>query len=157
MLLKIKNICGLIKRCLKLGWHSSKKYTITRIACQLILPISTILMSFYTKNVMNVFASNNPDEEKVRAFLGLIICFLLINLLNIITNHITTYVSKLHNDIIEKDMQVIIMEKTINVDLEYFDNPKYYDQLHIAIRDSQSLIYVIWNIIDFFAEIVSVV
>jgi len=43
---------------------------------------------------------------------------------------------------------MLVMDKALCADIEFFDNPAYYNKMTAAARDSYSVVNVLWNVLE---------
>ena len=55
------------------------------------------------------------------------------------------YAQSMHEDMIQGELAAYLMEKAIGMDLEYFDDPDYYDKLTACTRDAYAIENLLWN------------
>lgn len=151
----IKSFFQIIKFCTSLAWNTSKFYTLCRLLMKFVIPLSGIALSFLAKNITDILAGEKQIEQK--SLFLLIVLSLILNIMIALANQLTTYSTKMHNDMLEKDINLMIMDKSLKADMEMFDNPDYYDKFTVAQRDSQSISLIIWNLIDFTSELITVI
>lgn len=141
--------------CLKLSFSASKFYTIARIGCEITVPLLTIFSSFLGKYLIDLFTEEWNVLNQYRTFLFLAGCILCINIFQGIGNKLKQYMQSMHDNILNNKLAIMLMDNSINIDLEYFDNTEYYDKLQAAVRDSSSIIHILWNAITFISAIIS--
>lgn len=144
-----------IKYCLNCAWKSSKTYTIVRIIIKILLPIITLLMTYITANITNALAGQMSTDRPEGVFLSLMFLIVSMQILSMILNKILAYISLNHNGILDKDINLNIMNISTNSDVEMYDNPQYYDRLQIAKRDSQAIVNILWSVLDFISAALS--
>ena|SRR5665648_55962 len=144
-----------IKYCLNCAWKSSKTYTIVRIIIKILLPIITLLMIYITANITNVLAGQMSTDRPEGVFISLVFLIVSMQILSMILNKILAYISLNHNGILDKDINLNIMNVCTNSDVEMYDNPQYYDRLQIAKRDSQAIVNILWSVLDFISAALS--
>ena len=141
--------------CLKTAYKSSKLYTVLRVIIKLLLPILALLASYVTANITNALAGQMSDGCSANVFLFLMIILASIKIASMILNKINVYIIQNHNELLDKDINLNIMSICMNSDIEMFDNPQYYDQLQLARRDSQTVIAILWSVLDFISAVLS--
>lgn len=145
----IKELPGFVKTlkwCLSLSWETSKFYTILRIFTEILTPILAIGVALIGRLVINLLAGQaeyNLNPEHVLLFLLGSLC--LIAIVRKLSQNIMQYCRSMHDDMLEAKIALIIMEHALKADLEYFDNPAYYDKLNSTNRDSYAINHVVWN------------
>lgn len=154
---KINSFFKTIKFCFSLAWNTSKFYTVCRLIMRIIMPLCGIALSFVAKYITDVLADVGEVTEKQVCLIFLIGITFSLNIINALSNQLVTYSTKMHNDILEKDISLMIMNKSLDADMEMFDNPEYYNRFTIAQRDSQSISLILWNVVDLTSELITVV
>lgn len=143
--------------CLKAAYCSSKTYTVFRIIIKAVLPLITLLSTYITSAIVNVLVSQSKTQSEVGPFLTLTVMLFLVRFLSTILNNTQTYIIQNHNALLEKDINIRIMETCMTSDIEIFDNPEYYDQVGLAKHDSQALVIILWSVLDFLSAFLSFV
>ncbi len=124
-----------ITRILKIILGCSKKLTATRIILILIQAILPLVPLYLMKLMLDAFASEiKPDFTYILWILG---GFALAQLLSILITNVMSYVVLLQSDIVSDHMSQIVLSKSIETDLEYFDSDTYHDIFERAITESQ--------------------
>lgn len=153
--LKFFEYIGAVRYCIKLSWCTSKGYTMTRLICEIVVPMMGILTAFFSKFLLYIFAGNltviNPHKLCV-LYLG---CILIFQIIKNVGNKLIHYIQSLHESILEEKIAVRLMDCATNVKLECFDNADYYDVLQSGIRDSSAIIQIMWNALSFISSSVS--
>lgn len=143
------NIIYIIKFCLRSAWKSSKTYTILRVFIKVLLPIATLLMSYISASITNTLAGQKNSDRPERTFLILMLLLVGMKVLSMILNKVHSFIAQNHNELLDNDINLSIMDVCNKSDLEMFDNPLYYDRLELARRDSQSIVNILWSVLDF--------
>lgn len=144
-----------IKYCLYLAWKASKKYTIIRIVIKFTLPIIAILVSYLIANITNILSGQVLIGKSETIFLFFMVLLLCMKILSLAFNKIHTYISQNHNELLDREINLKIMDICINSDIEMYDNPEYYDHLEIIHRDSQAIVNILWSVLDFISALLS--
>ena len=58
---------------------------------------------------------------------------------------------------LKKDISLMMMERSLSADLEFFDNPAYYDKQLSAFRDSFAIPSLFWNALHSVSALVSLI
>ncbi|MCL2248952.1 MAG: ABC transporter ATP-binding protein/permease [Oscillospiraceae bacterium] len=147
----VKNLPELtktLKWCLSLLWQTSKFYTIVRIFTELLTPIFSTVAIFIGRVVINMLAGQaafNVNPENILIILLAGLCAVAI--VRGLSQNIMQYCRTMQDDMMNAKISEIMMEYAFKADIEYFDNPEYYDKLNSANRDSYAVNNVVWNTI----------
>ena len=124
---------------LRLVWQSSPSWTIARlvlVVLQGLLPLATIyLAKLIIDTVTQNLQSGDPSEVFARV-LPLIIMAGLATILNSLCQSLNELVNTAHSQQVTDYMQSIIHAKSIEADLEYYENAKYHDALQRAQQEA---------------------
>ena len=146
---------GVVAWTIPFSWKSSRFYTIIRICAAMCLPIITIILTFAGKYTMDVLTSANETSNPKGVLVCLFMIVLGITLLKKALQSIMQYSQSMHNELIHTKVSMLIMEKSLEADLEYFDNPSFNDKLVSANQDSSAVANILWNVISTISSIVS--
>jgi ATP-binding cassette, subfamily B, bacterial len=139
--LKIRSALQQLNRALRFVWQSAKGWTIANgvlIAIQGVLPLLPLyLMKLMVDAVTAGVAA--PDKWVafkhvllLGSFMGaVILCTSLIGL-------IAGLISEWQAYIVTDHMNDVLLAKSVEVDLEYYESARYYDTLHRAQREAPS-------------------
>jgi len=149
----LRNFFSTIRWCLMLSWRTSRFYTVMRLIADIITPILTISAAFVGKYLLDLLADAPRDARG-----SLVILFVLlfsIALMRLINQNIVQYSQAMQSEMLNGEIALSMMERTLAVDIEFFDNPEYYDRLQSATQDSMSVSYILWNVLSCISAIVS--
>ena len=148
---RIKELLGFFsafKWCLALSWGASKLYTISRLLCEAVAPVLVIAASFLGKYVIDLLSGADANAASGSYLLSLLIILLAIALLRAGIQKVSQYTQAMHGDMISRKLAIMIMDRSLSVDLEYFDNPEYFDKLQSANQDSFAVAHILWNVLS---------
>lgn len=152
---KIKEFGGNVGYCLRLSWQTSPLYTFLRIVSTVVPSMLAVVLSYIGKDILDVLTSGDSQLQRQR-FVLLLGMILIVNISLVIMRNISQYVQVVHADILNAKLSQKIMEKTLGMDLEYFDNSEYYDALILATQNVHAIMETIWHILQMLATIVTV-
>lgn len=156
MLNRIFNFQNILKYCFQIAWSSSPFYTIGRLITKLVIPIVAIINSFLAKEATNLLLQHSDNVSYLKEKLLLLaLLFLISNGLSVLCSQLSTYFTTIHEDILNKDIDIKIMNISLAADLEMYDNPYYYDKLSITQRNAKSISSILWSTMDFFSQLIS--
>lgn len=145
-----------VKWCLALSWETSKYYTSSRIATEVFTPVLTIVAALIGRNVINLLAGYaSPTGNAGRILIYLLGGLFLIAITRGISQKLVQYCQSMHEDMINAKIAMTITEHALEADLEYFDDPEYYDKLISASRDSYAINGIVWNSISIVSNTIS--
>ena len=149
IIINIPTFFASLKWCLMLSWQTSRFYTASRVLAEVLTPALTITAAFISRNVINLLAEQSEAAMRSESMLIYMLSGLfVIAVIRGISHKLTQYCQSMHDDKITAKIAMILMEHTLEADLEYFDEPDYYDKLNSASRDSYAINTVVWNSIS---------
>jgi len=141
--------------CLTLSWKTSKFYTITRIAADIVTPLLTIAAAFVGKHLLDLLSGAWTVAEVERTLLMLFAGLFCIALVRMASHKTTQYSQAMQSEMINGQIALDMMNRSLTADLEYFDNPEYYDKLKSAGQDSMAVSHILWNVLSCISSIVA--
>ena len=139
---KLKNKIQVALRfipALRLVWQSSPQWTVARIVLvivQGILPLATIYLAKLIIDRVTASLSEGNTADAYDRVLPLIIMAAAIAILTNLCQSLTELVNTAHSQRVTDYMQGIIHAKSIEADLEYYENAKYHDALQRAQQEA---------------------
>lgn len=130
--------------CLNAAWKSSRIYTVIRIIGKILVPLFSLLSTFLLKEILESLTG----VEGSQYFYELVVILFILSLIQIFINKTISGIEILHNDLLKQLISSDIMNKALDSDIELFDNPNYYDQLTIALQNSDSFNRSFWSTVD---------
>lgn len=153
----VSSIVSTTTYCMSLSWKASRLYTLVRLIGRVITPLSAILSAFISKYLIDLLSGAWVPADKMKTLLILLVSTLFLALINAMIRKGTQYCQTMHSEILGKQLSMTIMDKALDVDIEFFDNPAYHNKLMAASRDSHSFVNVLWNVIEHISAYISFV
>lgn len=126
---------------LRLVWNSSPRLTIALVALLVIQGLLPLLSLYLTKLIVDTIAASVNVADKGAAFnqvLLLLGFFVAITLVTNLCSSLTELVYAAQSQQLTDYMQNVLHAKSIEVDLEYYENSEYYDALQRAQKEAPS-------------------
>ncbi len=146
--LNIKRIAETLVWCLAIAWKASPFYTAVRIMSEMLRPVWTVYVALIGKSILDILAREKPCDNPYRLVFILLFSLFAVSLGNLLTSKASQYCQVVLNDMVHNEMATILMSRALESDIEFFDNPKYYDIITLANRDSQAVINVLWQMLN---------
>ena len=112
-----------------------------------------IISLYLSRTVINILSSP-PYEGKVLDFYKYVAFIILMQLISMILKRLMGHLSGLFNDLIGKQIDLEIIDQINRLDISYFDNPTFHDEMQNAMRDSRTLQNLVWISLTFIRSIV---
>jgi len=133
----MKDICNVIK----LIWRSSRSWTIASLFLVVIngvLPLANIYLIKLVVDTVGEATKATPDEQH-SLFLksALYICLMgVATILTALCRSLSEFIEVAQSQCVTDEVHDILHDKSLAVDLEYYENPDYYDKLHLAQKEA---------------------
>ena len=131
-----------IKRALKFVWSSAPVFTTIKVALIIIQGLLPLTLLYLTKLIVDTVTNSVATTNKQAAFqeiLFLIAIAGIITILISIAQSLSRLVSILQAQKVTDYMEVILHDKSMSVDLEYYETAEYYDKLQRAQKEAPTL------------------
>jgi ATP-binding cassette subfamily B protein len=133
----IKDICNV----LRLIWRSSKSWTIASLFLVVIngvLPLANIyLIKLVVDTVGEATKATPEDQHSLFLKAALYICMMGgATILTALCRSVSDFIQLAQSQCVTDDVHDILHDKSLEVDLEYYENPDYYDKLHLAQKEA---------------------
>jgi ATP-binding cassette subfamily B protein len=128
-----------LRRALRLVWQSAPGWTIASLALLVVQGVLPLVSLYLMKLVVDaVTASMEAADERI-AFGQVALLIGLtggVTLVSVLCRSIAGLVSEAQGQAVTDHMHDVLHAKSTEVDLEYYENPQYYDTLHRAQREA---------------------
>ena len=124
---------------LKLVWESSPKWTIARtclIVLQGLLPLASIYLVKLLVDAVTTGLSASDPQALLREITPLLIGLGITALVILICNASSELVNTAQTQKVSDHMRSILHAKSIEIDLAYYENPRYHDTLQRAQQEA---------------------
>jgi ATP-binding cassette, subfamily B, bacterial len=124
---------------LRLVWQSSPGWTIARIAILIILGILPLISIYLAKLIVDTVTIGLMATDKAATFsevLKLLFLAGVVTVINGLCTSLSEFVNTAHSLRVTDYMQGIMHAKSIEADLEYYENAKYFDALQRAQQEA---------------------
>jgi ATP-binding cassette, subfamily B, bacterial len=124
---------------LRLVWQSSPGWTIARVALLITQGILPLLSIYLTKLIVDSVTTGLTAPDKIAAFYQVLTVLILAGIVTVINGLCTSlseFVNTAHSMRVNNYMQGIIHTKSVEADLEYYENAQYFDALQRAQQEA---------------------
>ncbi|NEQ84213.1 MAG: ABC transporter ATP-binding protein, partial [Moorea sp. SIO2I5] len=132
----------IVKRALLFVWDSAPTLTTIKVILIILQGLLPLALLYLTKLVVDTVATSLTVSDKQAAFSQ--IMFLLavaggVTLVTSVSQSLSQLVSTLQSQKVTDYMEGMLHDKSMAVDLEYYENAEYYDMLQRAQQDAPEL------------------
>jgi ATP-binding cassette subfamily B protein len=128
-----------LSRAVSFVWQSTKGWTLLNSFLLVIQGILPLLPLYLTKLMVDAIAAgvSAPDKDAaLRYVLWLVGALAAVTLFSALIRLTSGLVSEWQSHIVTDHMNDVLLAKSIEVDVEYYESAKYYDTLHRAQREA---------------------
>jgi ATP-binding cassette subfamily B protein len=130
----VRSFISNIWRALNLIWQCSRRLTLASLVLVFVQSLLPLAGLYIMKMVVDAVATNRQfNFERVAILISL---SAIIALFEILCSSIAEIIRAAQSRAITDHMHDILQAKSIEVDLEYYENSRYYDTLHRAQQES---------------------
>lgn len=151
-----KNIFDLtvIKETLSIVWEASPRHTIIRITLVFLNAILPFIPIYLFKLLLDAFASG--QQVNTNHIIWILVAMGLVSLFTILINNISAYNNSIQSDIITDHMAALLINKSLTIDMEFYDSDKYHDQFSRAMGQGGTKPLAVLNgVTSFFQNLIT--
>jgi ATP-binding cassette, subfamily B, bacterial len=122
-------------RALGMVWRAARVYTLAwgvLLLIQGVLPVATVYLTRMLVDSITDSYKTRGSWEEVRGTLLLVALMALVMLLTDVFRSITAWVRTGQSELFQDHIRKLIHEKSVGVDLAFYESPEFYDHLHRA-------------------------
>ena len=122
-------------RGLVLIWSATRGWTLTWIfllIVQGLLPVATVYLTRLLVDSLVVVVGRGGTWESIRPSLVWITLMALVFLSKELLRGVSSYIRTIQSERVRDYISGLIHQKSMEIDLEFYDSPDYYDRLHRA-------------------------
>lgn len=138
-----KDIC-VLKYCIKMSLNASVTFSLFRLAIEIGLSILPLISMRLSRQIINNLAYGDVSLKQKTILLIVVGTCLLF--LNSALGTMKSLISKIHNEKIELLIQKEKFQKSTEIDISYFDSPKYYNDYTNATINSSAIQNTMWSL-----------
>lgn len=140
-----------VKLCISISWNASALFTITRMFSKGVIPLCSLMFSYLSKNLIDELTL----DQSRNAILQTVVLIIAFSIISLIMRKASDYSENIHDALIGKEIQTLIMHQMQNADIKFFDDPDYLNSYSFASTNVYAITNLLWNIIDLAASIIS--
>jgi ATP-binding cassette subfamily B protein len=128
-----------LERALRLVWQSAPGWTVANAGLMLIQGLLPLLSLYLMKLIVDAVTAGIAAPDKYAALKKLVLLILLaaaVALLGALCRALMEVAKEAQTQVITDQVSDVIHAKSVMVDLEYYEDPKYYDTLHRAQQEA---------------------
>jgi ATP-binding cassette subfamily B protein len=128
-----------LRHAVRMVWDAGPRYTVANLALLLVQGILPLFSLYILKLVVDSVAANVSVADRgplIERVIWLILLEGLITLAGAVARSLSGLVSEAQSLTVTDRVQDVIHAKSVEADLEYYENAQYYDTLHRAQQEA---------------------
>ena len=139
ILTRIRPFVLTLRRALSFVWESSPNLAVGSIAVRVAQGLIPLGALYLTKLLIDAVTEGlkTPSDEASFAHITMIFAGLAaVALVSSVLMIVSSLISRIHAQVVTDHMHALLQAKSVEVDLEYYENAQYQDTLHRAQQDA---------------------
>ncbi len=128
-----------VRRALSFVWQSSPSLGSASIVVRVIqglLPLGALYLTKLLIDAVTEGLKSPWDDESLTHILAILAGVAGVAAVSAILSAVAGLVSKIQSEVVTDHMYSVLQEKSVEVDLEYYENARYQDTLHLAQQEA---------------------
>ncbi|MEO0849216.1 MAG: ABC transporter transmembrane domain-containing protein, partial [Cyanobacteria bacterium J06648_1] len=128
-----------LKSAFILIWQAAPNWAIARMAILVLQGILPLASLYLTKLIVDVLAASLSVDDKAAVFEQIILFLILFGIITLvisITSSLGEMVNAAQSQRVLDHVESTLYQKAIDIDIEYYENPRYHDILQRAQREA---------------------
>lgn len=115
-------------------WHISKRVTLINLCLFVLQAFFPLFSLFVLKKLIDVTIANGTITWELCG--SYLILFAVLQIISAIVTQLSSYYQLVQQQLVADEIAGQVLHKAIDLDLEYYENPGFYDDLHAAQQQS---------------------
>lgn len=139
LLERFRSFLATVRQALLFVWQSSPGLAVGSMAVRVIQGLLPLVVLFLTKLLIDAVVeglkapSAEPSLAPIRMVLVGLACAALASAM---LNALTSLISRVHAQVVTDHMHAVLQKKSVEVDLEYYEDARYQDTFHRAQQEA---------------------
>ena len=127
-----------ITRAARFVWRAARPYTAASAALLVVQSVLPLAALYLVKLIVDAIAAaaGGTNPAALDSVFVLIAIAAGVAIVGVAVNSLASVVNEKHAELVADHMHDVLHAKSIEVDLEYYENPHYYDTLHRAQQEA---------------------
>ena len=131
---RIKSFLADSRKGFAMVWHITKRIAVINISLFVLQAFFPLLSLFVLKKLIDIIVANNTITwQSCGSYL---ILFAVLQIISAIITQLSAYYQLVQQQLVADRIAGQVLHKAIELDLEYYENPGFYDDLHMAQQQS---------------------
>jgi len=138
-LVRIGRFYHSLRRALGFVWTSSRRLAVASILVRIVQGLLPLALLYLTKLLIDAVTAvlvMPPAERSMQPIITLLAEITAVAILGAVCSAAASLISRIHSQVVMDYMHDVLQKKSIEVDLEYYENAAYQDTLHRAQQEA---------------------
>ncbi len=150
-----------LRRALTFVWESDPRLALASMGIRIVQGILPLVILYQTKLLIDAVAEGMrlPSAERSLTPIAVALGWLAaVAALNSMLTALSTLVSRIHGQVVTDHMHALLQRKSVQVDLDYYEDARYQDTLHRAQQEAPYRpTAVLYSVLQFGQDAISLV
>ena len=136
---RIRPFLWTIRHALSFVWQSSPSLAVCSIAVRVIQGLLPLAVLYLTKLLIDAVTEElklPSDDASLSRMTTILVGLAGVAAINAMLAGVASLISRIHAQVVTDHMHALLQAKSIEVDLEYYEDARYYDTLHRAQQEA---------------------
>src|SRR5262245_23191480 len=127
-----------LRQALRFVWDSSHSLTIASLAVRLFQGLLPLAVLYLTKLLIDAVTQGlkTPSDASLNSAAVILALLAAVALVSAALSAVTALIARIQAQVVTDHMHAILQAKSVEVDLEYYENARYQDTLHRAQQEA---------------------
>ena len=138
-LLRIRLFYQSLRRALGFVWASSPRLALASIAVRVVQGLLPLVLLYMTKlliDAVTVVLAMPPPERTLEPIIVVLAAITGVTVVGAMASTLSSLISRVYSQVVTDYMLAVLQKKSVEVDLEYYENAAYQDTLHRAQQEA---------------------
>ena len=142
-----------------ISWKASRLFFLLRVFFETATAVIPILTSYLLSVIIDIISAKffNNRNESISLYIKVFLIYFLAQISSAAIGKIRDIFGTIHQDMINNAIDLQIIRKINTLDISYFDNPDFYDEMLRANNDSQALQTLTWVAVNLISGLIQTV
>jgi ATP-binding cassette, subfamily B, bacterial len=131
---RIKDFFADSRKGFVMVWKASRGIALMNVLLFVLQSILPLLSLYVLKNLIDIVIANGTITWQTCG--GELLKFAGLQLGTVIVTQVTSYYQMVQQQLIADEIAAKVLQKAVELDIQYYENPGFYDELHMAQQQS---------------------
>lgn len=157
---KTKDLFRMTIFCLRMSLNPAtkdcRKYFVLNILFSVMSVTLPFIFIFITSKIIGVLAGE-AESKSLQQFIFLSFFVLIVGFLSKVIDNCKMYCDEMYRDILNSHINVLMMEKSANLDISFFDSPEFYNEMRDATTNAPLIAQTAFQTFEFIKNLIQLI